>query len=329
MPKSLRLITVSLFCLTAPFLLAQQANIAGPVSGYVFDRTAHSLRPVLGIAGASMLGDGVNFGFPVASVYVSPGQDTAIVAGTDRSLHLFKLSAGTVTEVTLNGLSGVPEGVVFSPSGSTAALFTGGRVQVITGLPNGAALGGTVDARGSQDASALSVRPHPHRQMATEMFAVSDDGALLLVASEGSVRAMQTTGGSQILTESASGALVAFAPGGHDAVVASPTGAGLVVFRDAGGAAQQQVIAAAADIAAADGIAFSADGAKLYVARSSGGVAVFDLAAKSRTDVTCDCVPFGLTPMGTLFRLNEIGTGPLWLLDPTAARIVFVPAKSN
>ena len=68
MSKSLQLFAVVLFSVTAPFLLAQQGNIAGPVSGYVFDRTAHVLRPVLGIAGASMLGDGVNFGLAVASV---------------------------------------------------------------------------------------------------------------------------------------------------------------------------------------------------------------------------------------------------------------------
>jgi sugar lactone lactonase YvrE len=88
-------------------------------------------------------------------------------------------------------------------------------------------------------------------------------------------------------------------------------------------------VAAASDIAGANGVAFSADGKKVFVARSSGGVAVFDLEAKSRTDVSCDCVPFGLTPMGSLYRLNELGSGPLWLLDPAGGRIVFVPAKTN
>jgi DNA-binding beta-propeller fold protein YncE len=328
MTKLFRPIAI-LLGLTAPLLVAQQGRIAGPVSGYVFDRTAHALRPVLGIAGASVLGDGLSFGLPVASAYVSPRQDTAVVVGADRSLHLFRLNAGAVAEMAVNGLSGAPEGVAFSPSGTAAALFAAGRVQVITGLPDAPVLGGMADARANQDPSALNVRPHPYRAMAAEMFAVSDDGTLLLVASAGTVRVMQTAGGERTLMDSASGALVAFAPGGHDAVVAGPSSAGLVVVRDVGGAAQQQAVAAAADIASADGIAFSADGQRLYVARSSGGVAVFDLAARNRTDITCDCVPFGLTPMGNLYRLNELGTGPLWLLDPAGARIVFVPAKTN
>ena len=49
--------------------------------------------------------------------------------------------------------------------------------------------------------------------------------------------------------------------------------------------------------------------------------------AALRADVACDCRPFGLTRMGTAYRLNEFGSGPLWLLDTAAdPRIVFVPA---
>lgn len=331
MVKRFRVIGLSLG-LAAPLLMAQQGRIAGPISGYVFDRTAHVLRPVMGIAGAAVLGDGIDFGLPVAAVYVSPHQDSAIVVGADRSLHLFKIGAGAVSEVPVNGLSGLPDGVVFSPAGSAAAIYAAGRVQIVAGLPDSPALSGVLDARASQDPSALTVRPHPHRLMATEAFAVSDDGKLLLVASDSGVRVMQAAGGEQTLMESAGGAMIAFAPGSHDAVVAHPNGAGLIVLRDAGGAATQQPIAAAADIASANGIAFSTDAGKLYVARSTGGVAVFDVATKNRTDVTCDCVPFGLVPMGSLFRLNELGSGPLWLLDPGQAgqpRIVFVPAKTN
>jgi sugar lactone lactonase YvrE len=316
-----------LLILVAPALLAQQGQIAGPVSGYVFDRSAHVLRPVLGIAGASVLGDPVNFGIQPASVYVSPRQDSAIVTGADRTIHVFKLG-GAVSEVAANGFAGVPDGVAFSPSGSAAALFTSGRVQVVTGLPSAPVAGPMFDARASQDASALTVRPHPYRLMATEAYAVSDDGAVLLV-SDGSVRAVQTAGGSQTVMDGAAGALVAFAPGGHDAAVAHPGGSGLVLIHDAGGAAQTQNLAAASDIATANGVAFSGDGKKVYVAKSSGGVAVFDVATKARTDVTCDCVPFGLSAMGSLFRLNELGNGPLWLLDPAGRRIVFVPAKTN
>lgn len=314
--------------LAAAPLVAQQGHVAGPVSGYVFDRGARVLRPVLGIAGASILGDGVDFGMPATAVYVAPRLDAAfVVAGG--SVHLFRLGSGAPAEAPLNGIGGVPEGVAFSPSGTAAALFAGGHVQLVKGLPGAPALAGVVDARANQQVSPINVRPHPYRLMATESYAVSDDGTLLLVSSAGSVRLMQASGNEQTLMDSTGAALVAFASGGHDAVVASPTGPGLVVVRDVAGAATPQPVAAAADIASANGVAFSADGGKVYVARSRGGVAVFDVAAKTRADITCDCVPFGLTPMGSLYRLNDLGTGPLWLLDPAGGRIVFVPAKTN
>ncbi len=251
------------------------------------------------------------------------------MVGADRTLHVFKLNSGGVSEVPVNGLSGLPDGVAFSPSGTAAAIYAAGRVQIVAGLPNAPALKGMLDARAGQNPSALTVRPHPYRLMASEMYAVSDDGTLLLVSSEAGVRVLQSSGGEQSLMNGASGALIAFAAGGHDAVLAYPNGAGLLVLRDVSGAATQQPVAAAADIASANGVAFSADATKLYVARSNGGVAVFDLASKARTDVTCGCIPFGLTPMGNLFRLNDLDSGPLWVLDPSGQpRIVFVPAKT-
>src|SRR5579872_5422251 len=164
MAKLLRF-SAALPVLAVSVLMAQQGQVAGPVSGYVFDRMAHMLRPVLGIAGASVLGDGVNFGMPVASVYVSPRQDSAIVFGSDRSQHVFTIQSGVAKEVAANGLAGLSEGVAFSPSGSAAVLFAAGRVQVITGLPGAPVLGPVVDARSQE---AITVRPHHYRLMATE-----------------------------------------------------------------------------------------------------------------------------------------------------------------
>src|SRR5947209_2943880 len=198
--------------LVAGFAQAQQGQIDGPISGYVFDKPARALKPVLGIPGASVLGNPVQFNFPIAAAYVAPHQDAAIVLGADRVVHVFKLNAGAASEVAVNGISLTPDSVAFSPSGTAAALNAGGRVQLVTGLPDSPAPAGTVDARGSQE-GALSVRPHPHRSMAAEVMAVSDDGTILLVASDGLVRSLPSSGGGSTVLESAGAALVAFAPG--------------------------------------------------------------------------------------------------------------------
>lgn len=302
--------------LAAASVCAQQSRVAGPASGFVFDGAAHVLRPIRGIPGASLIGDPVDFGFDLTAAYVSPRQDSAVVAAADGSLHLFRLNSGTMAERSWNGLS-APERVVFSPSGTAAALYAAGRVQIVTGLPDAPAPVGTVDLGGGAPSGAGSL-------------ALSDDGAFVLLAAGGSIRLLGTSGVNRGLMDAGAGALVAFAPGGYDAAVADSTGAGLVLFRDLAGAAERRLLAAPDDgIASPAGLAFSADGSKLFLASSAArSVAAFDLAAGTRGAIACDCSPAALVPMSNLYRLNELGPAPLWLLDAGAAepRIVFVPA---
>jgi sugar lactone lactonase YvrE len=125
--------------------------------------------------------------------------------------------------------------------------------------------------------------------------------------------------------------VVAFAPGSHDAALASD---GAVTWiHDAAGSAVQQAVAQISALAGAVGVAFSADGATLYAANAAGSVWSFDLAAGTGVQQSSGAVATTLEPMGGLFRLNQAGAGPLWLVDPNAGspRIVFVPpaATSN
>ena len=304
-----------LVSLAAPLLVGQPGGVAGPVAGYVFDRSARALRPILGIPGAWLVGDPLNLGATLASAHVSPRQDLAVVVDADGLLRWFRLSSGAASGLTLNGITVVPERVAFSPSGAAVALAAAGRVQVVTGLPDAPALAGTVDAGGAPGS-----------------LAVSDDGAFLLFAAGGSIRLLGTAGGNRKLMDAGDGALVSFASGGHDAAVADPGGAGVVLFRDVAGASTQSALAPAGDtLAAPVGLAFSPDGRKLYLASSAArSVTVLDLSTGDRSAIQCDCTPAGLVPMGNLLRLTDFGAGPLWLLDAGAAdpRMVFVPAAT-
>jgi len=298
--------------LAAVLLPAQQGTVAGPGSGFVFDSAAHSLRPVLGVSGASVLGDPLSFGFLLASASVAPTQDSAIVSAADGGLHIFSLASGGLAERSVDGLSIVPEQVVFSPSGTAAALYAAGHAQILTGLPDSPALAGTLNLGATPSALALS-----------------DDGAYLLYIAGASVRLLGS-GGGRSLTTAGDGAMAAFAPGSHDAAVLDPAGAGMVLFRDLAGASVRSILAAPdAGTASPAGLAFSADGRQLFLASASAqSVAAFDLSTGAHTAFPCNCTPTGLAPMGSLLRLNELGAGPLWLFDAGAdqPRIVFVPA---
>jgi hypothetical protein len=318
-----------MFLAASAVLPAQQGTLSGPVAGFVFDNSGHALRPIQGVPGASLLGDPVSFGMDVAAVYVAPHQDSAIVVGTDQSLHLFLLNGGTPMEVSLGGIAGAPAQVVFSPSGTAAALVSPGSARVLTGLPNAPVLAGSVKV----DGQPFQMTTGAHSSMKwSPSLALSDDGTYVLTVAEGSVRLRSVQGQNRMLMPAQANALVAFAAGGHDAAVMDPA-SGVTLIRDATGAAGTQLLAAPDEgLAGAVGVAFSQDGKMIYVASANAqSVAAFNIAAASRTSVGCGCTPSTLVPMGNLFRLTELTAGPLWLFDGAAAtpRTVFVPARSE
>jgi hypothetical protein len=83
------------------------------------------------------------------------------------------------------------------------------------------------------------------------------------------------------------------------------------------------------------GAAASGDGTRVFIAMQSGQVAVRDLAASTQTLLSCSCQPAGMWRLRgkSVFRLNELGAGPLWVVDgdASAPRILFVamPAGGN
>jgi WD40 repeat protein len=301
--------------LAVVLLLAQQGSVEGPVSGYVFDSSAQGLRPILGVPGASLFGAPVDFGFAISSAYAAPRQDAAFVVAGDGSLHVFSLNRTTATEQSVSNLVKSPQRVLFSPSGTCAAIYAGGSVQVVTGLPNSATVSGGVDLPSGTVPDSL---------------AVSDDGSVLLVSAGKAVWLYGSSNALGKLMDTAGPAMLAFASGGHDAAIDDPAGAGVVLFHDLTGAGSSQVLAAPDDtISASSALAFSADGKSLLLASSKGqSVTTIDLVAGARNAIACTCSPSTLARMGNMFRLTDLGKEPLWVLDPrsSAPRIVFVPA---
>lgn len=311
----------ALISLPATWLAGQNTQLAGPISGYVFDRSARGLRPILGIPGSSLLGGPVDFGIETLSADVSPSQDTAFVTATDRTFHVFRMKSGTATELSLNGLVGVPDRIVFSPSGSSAALYQRGAIQIVSGLQ------GSPTVSAGLDVSAITTAGIPGP------LALSDDGTALLLSSGSSVELFSAGADLGKLTGTAGPALVAFAPGRLDAAVLDARGAGMVLFHNLNGAVDSQLVAPPDDtMQFASALAFSPDGQRLYLANTPGqSVIAFDLAAGARSTVACSCSPSALTRVGNMFRLNELGSDPLWLLDsqPDAPRVLFVPAMAE
>jgi DNA-binding beta-propeller fold protein YncE len=300
-----------------------QQQVSSPVAGYVFDGAA--LRPVAGVMGGATLGDALGLGLTASAAEVSPQLDSAIVTASDGSMHLFRLGGAGPAEVAWSGAPRGPALVVYSPSGTAAAIYVSGRVHVVSGLPK-AAVEAFAVAAGSAPVRAESRIASAEPQA----MAVSDDAAWLLVAGMGRVRLLGASGSSAVLLEGARPIGVAFAPGGHQAAVLSGAGPWLDEYSDIAAAPVERI--PAPSLTEPAGLAYSADG-KLVVGAARGGksVTVFDLAAGTASTLGCDCAPTGVSRLGNLFRLTEAGNGPVWFVDMAAspARIAFVPARAN
>lgn len=309
-------------------LYGQQGSIAGPSTGFVFDNSNHVLRGIRGIPGASLIGDPVDFGFQPAWASVSPSLDFALVADNKGGIHTFQLNGGKPVEHTVDGL-GMAQHAVFSPAGTAAALFSGGSVQILKGLPDAPAVAGSLSLGQGHGAEAGNASLNKTRRSTGEPLAISDDGSYVLLVSDGGLRVMSLAGDNRKLTDASAGTLAAFAPGGHDAAVADPQ-SGLALIHDVAGASVRQPLAATGtNIGRPVAIAFSPNAGKVFVASAAPrNVTAVDVATSVSTTLACDCTPNDLIRMGGVFRLNEFGNGPLWLLDAKASepRLIFVPA---
>jgi hypothetical protein len=307
---------------------ALHAQVAGPVSGFVFDRSARVLRPIAGIPGAATLGSALEGASDLAAAYISPRQDLALLF-TAEGGRFVRLNGSAATPVPCDGVPSPAELAVFSPSGSAAAVYAAGRAYVFTGLPDSPALSATV-----QTGALSTTRPQARgRGVRSEPFslAVSDDGRYLLLASGRSVRLVGMAGESATVMDTLPGAVVAFAPAGHDAAVADARS--VTLLRNVRAGVSPRILSEdGPGRGSVAGIAFAGDGSKLFVVNpGSREIGSFDITSGVRTTILCACEPEGLAPMGTLFRLNDGGAGPVWLLDNRndEPRTVFVPARSE
>jgi sugar lactone lactonase YvrE len=211
--------------------------------------------------------------------------------------------------------------VVFSPAGTAAALYDSGagRVQVLTGLPDAAAVRSDVD---------ISALAGP-----VAALAVDDAGSSLFLAAGAaeavSLYRVALDGTSQFLASFRSVAALRLSANGREALLADSAAGAVYVIRELRGAGHLETIASARD-GLGSPIAVESDAAgRIFVADQAGKVIILDRSRGSVASLTCGCTPTGLFRLsGTAtFRLTEPSNGPMWVLDASGAdaRIVAIP----
>ena len=289
---------------------SSSTTVTGPVLGLVFDAGAQTVHTLMGIPASSQLG-GTLDGTPLSAVAIASGQAYALALEDGTGAALLVSQSGR------QPLAGVRSGAqlaAVSERGTAAAVYFGdtGKASILTGLPDAPQILRDVTLDGAPSA-----------------LAVSDDGANL--AAVISVAANQTTvfsyaadGAGQALLSDPQFTSLEFVPGStallmttQSAVYLYQSGQGLQLLTDQRDGVTNVV-----------GAAGSSDGTRVFIGMQSGQVAVRDLAASTQTLLSCSCQPAGMWRLRgkAVFRLNELGAGPLWVVDGDAAtpRILFV-----
>ncbi|MGH9663420.1 MAG: hypothetical protein ACRD9L_03235, partial [Bryobacteraceae bacterium] len=133
------------FFALAGTLLAASQPVSGPVLGYVLDDSAHRVRPLLGIAGASVAGQPLDAGADLYQAAFSPAHDFILALAGDALTPLL-IVPGQPGVPIKGALSGATQ-IVLSPQGSSAVLYfkKAATAQILTGLPEAPSVARSVD----------------------------------------------------------------------------------------------------------------------------------------------------------------------------------------
>src|SRR5262245_13438242 len=134
------LLGATLLIATAALVCTAQsgASITGPSIGFISDSEGRTIRPLLGVLGASIPGDPLTLPEGIVHGRISPRQDYALATSTTSGQPVVvRLNTPEVSIVSLAGRPSDSEWVAISPTGAAAALYgkESGRLQFIAGLP--------------------------------------------------------------------------------------------------------------------------------------------------------------------------------------------------
>jgi hypothetical protein len=309
-----------------------QSTLTGPTLGLFFDPKAHAIRPIWGIPGSATAGQPIDVGFPLAAGMVSPSQDYALVVAGDGSMSAVAFGPNGPSIQPISGITTAPDRMVTSPGGKSAALYysSSTSIQILTSLP-----------ATPQMARQVDLSPLPN---APDVFAISDDGSLLLVGVPENAAGSPAQGEVFVFTSDSStprsiasvqhASAIAFVSQSHDALLADDGASSVVLVSDVANGANISWAFASQQLLAPDSVQASADRQTFLVASSTNSVVgILDASGSNAVVVACNCAPRELKPLSAAltYQITEPASGLFWALDSSVSypRIFFVPIPSD
>lgn len=291
--------------LAASALLAQ-SPVDGPVTGWVWDSSHGAIRPILGLPGASVLGNGVDGGVIFSKAVTNQRNYVIGIGGEGAQAYLLRLRGESQAELLPSVAAGVSR-VVLSPSGDSAVLVyeETRKLVVLSGLPD--AITEPREIQWNEIPSAL---------------AISDHASYLAAASENGVVIIDRDGNRWNPGQERAAASLAFLDGSSDLLVADEAGVWLV--RNVQNPERTLLFDQPARA-----VASTRDRGQVVAITTDAKLRVIDMATHASRELQAPVEPAKLARLsGAVFGINESGSEPLWLLDlqGTEPRTVFVPA---
>lgn len=306
---------------------AYAAGFGVPLSGFILDARSQSIRPIQGLPGASLVGNALDLPFNFKKAAFAFQNDFALAInanGSGQVVLVRGLRGGIPTAAPLDGAMAGVDLIALSGSESVAALYSKAtaQVQFVTALPAQPIV-----------SSAVSLAGLPGDVLAIAAGASGSALACLSDGMNGAVYAVWSRDGGSVerLALAQKPAAVVYVNGENDAVFADGLSDELILIRDLRGLKTASTLASS-DHGYHTPVAVQVwKGTHLLMA-STGSQNVVDFDLQQGIMAGSTDLPVSPTRLDSLidpglFIVNEIGAGPLYLMDPAAAVISFVPAN--
>lgn len=290
----------------------------GPVSGLIVDRQAHSIRPILGIAGSAYAG-----GNAVTEAEFALGAPDGRTALVIRRATLFSVSNLDTDQPTWRNLgeskSAAGAAAWSADAQSLAVHFpSASRLRIWTNVQTKPESAGEIDLSLVEGrVSALAVAPDGRTAFAA--IDAGGSGALYMLKLGETPRLLQAISPGASLA--VSGAAIYASDRGRNEVVRIQNWDSNVSI--------STVATAAHGVASPVGIAVTADGSRLLIANGEARQVIAINAKTSAVEAVAelDFTPTKLEASGKVFLLadGEAGQRPAQVIDPFTMTVHFVP----
>jgi hypothetical protein len=304
----------------------QTEGVRGPILGFLGDSVNEAILPILGIPGASLLGQPLAVDRPVRTLAVSPRQDYALaLLGESRDFVIVHLESNPIKITSVDGINSGVDVIAISPTGTAAGLYDHDS-RIFTSIVE---LNAVPRSLFEFDASGMRGK--------LAGIAVADDGTFaMLNFAEGDSTELWiiSSTAAPVLAPGLRPSAVAFVPQRHDVVIGDSATHEIFLLTGSPPVSRVSLASLGDGFDSISAVAASGDGRRVFVtSTNSQDIILIDVESRLTKAVSCRCRATGLHRLKgpSVFRLSDPSDGPIAVLDDSWAepRVVIMPLENR